>query len=245
MKKKLIFLDTEGTGVDLKEDRLCQVAYKIDGKMTVKNFKPSIPISTKAMSVTNITNKMVENEESFKDSNFAKDLQDLLNKNILVAHNASFDIAMLENEGLKVPQHICTLKLSRYLDDKAEIPEHNMQFLRYYYDPDFGFSNNDNNVVAHSADGDVLILEQVYKHIAKLAKEKSKTENEEEIINRMIEISNQPSLIRRFSFGKHMDKLVEDVASEDPGYLEWFLKTKEEEGTDEDWIYTLKYYLHK
>ncbi|MCK5285620.1 MAG: 3'-5' exonuclease [Candidatus Pacebacteria bacterium] len=235
--KKLIFLDTETTGNDLKEDRLCQVAYKIDGGMIVKNFKPTIPISIKAMSITNITNKIVENEEVFQGSDFAKELQELLNENILVAHNASFDIAMLENEGLKVPNHICTLKLSRYLDDKAEIPEHNLQFLRYYYDVDL-------DVVAHSADGDVLVLEAIYKHIQNLAKEKAKTENEEDILNRMIEISKKPSLIRRFSFGKHIDKLVEDVAQEDKGYLEWFLKTKEEEGTDKDWIYTLKYFLH-
>jgi len=236
--KKLIFLDTETTGTDLKEDRLCQVAYKIDDIMTVKNFKPPVPISIKAMSVTNITNKMVENEEFFKGSDFANELQELLNENILVAHNAAFDIAMLENEGLKVPQHICTLKISRYLDDKAIIPEHNMQFLRYYYEIDM-------EVVAHSADGDVLVLEAVYSHLVKLANEKSKTDNDEEIINRMIEISKQPSLIRRFSFGKHIEKLVEDVAHEDKGYLEWFLKTKEEEGTDEDWIYTLKYFLNK
>ncbi|MBU1046802.1 3'-5' exonuclease [Patescibacteria group bacterium] len=246
MNKKLIFLDTETTGNDLKEDRLCQVAYKMDGKMTVKNFKPSVPISVKAMSVTNITNKMVENEEVFQESDFAKELQELLSENILVAHNAKFDIAMLENEGLKVPQYICTLRLSRYLDDKAEIPEHNMQFLRYYYDSDFGFSNeNGMDVVAHSADGDVLVLEQVYKYLVGLAKEKANTDDEEVIVNRMIEISSHPSLIRRFSFGKHMDKLVEDVAREDMGYLQWFLKTKEDEGTDEDWIYTLKYFLNK
>ena len=234
--KKLIFLDTEGTGVDLKEDRLCQVAYQIDDKMTVKNFKPTVPISIKAMSITNITNKMVENEEAFKGSDFAKELQELLNENILVAHNAKFDIAMLENEGLKVPNYICTLRLSRYLDEKAEIPEHNMQFLRYYYDVDM-------EVIAHSADGDVLVLEAVYEHIFNLAKEKSRIDDEEEIVKRMMSISKNPSLIRRFSFGKHINKLVEDVSREDRSYLEWFLRTKEEEGTDEDWIYTLKYFL--
>jgi len=44
---------------------------------------------------------------------------------------------------------------------------------------------------------------------------------------------------------KYVDRLVEDIAKEDRGYLEWFLRTKEEEGTDEDWIYTLKHYLKK
>lgn len=237
IKNKLIFLDTETTGNDVKEDYLCQVAYKHKDKIVVKNFKPLIPISIKAMSVTHITNKMVENEEPFKESSFAQELQNLLNENILVAHNASFDIAMLEKEDIKIPNYICTLKLSRYLDDKAEIPEHNLQFLRYYYGLEV-------DGVAHSADGDVLVLEALFGQILQLAKEKSKTNDDDEIIKRMIEISQKPSLIRKFSFGKHMGKLVEDVVREDRGYLEWFLRTKEEEGTDEDWLYTLRYYLN-
>lgn len=237
---KLIFLDTETTGNDLKEDRLCQVAYKIDDKMVVKNFKPTVPISIKAMSITNITNRMVENEEHFKGSTFANELQELLNGNILVAHNAKFDIAMLENDGLKVPNYICTLRLARYLDEDMEISEYNLQFLRYYYDVKFDVEIN-----PHSADGDVLVLEAVFKHLYNKAKEKAGTASDEDVIKRMIEISNQPSLIKKFAFGKHMDKLVEDVLREDRGYLEWFLRTKQEEGTDEDWIYTLKYYLNK
>lgn len=233
---KLIFLDTETTGNDPKVDRLCQVAYKVDGQMKVKNFKPTVPISIKAMSVTNITNQMVEKEEVFRGSVFAQDLQELLNKNILVAHNAQFDVAMLENEDLIVPNYICTLKLSRYLDESAEIPEHNLQFLRYYYGVDV-------EVIPHSADGDVLVLEAIFEHLFKLVKGKAKSKDEESLLKRMIEISQQPSLIRTFSFGKHAGKLVEKVVKEDKEYLEWFLKTKEGEGTDEDWIYTLKFFL--
>ncbi len=236
---KLIFLDTETTGNDLKEDRLCQVCYKIDDKLVVKNFKPPIPISIKAMSITNITNKMVENEEPFQGSKTKEELQMLLKDNILVAHNAKFDIAMLKSEGVDVPQYICTLRLARYLDDKQEIPEYNLQFLRYYYDVDI------ENIVAHSADGDVLILEAVFKHLYKTAEKKSKDTSEENIIKRMMEISSRPSIIKKFNFGKYVDRLVEDIAKEDRGYLEWFLRTKEEEGTDEDWIYTLNYYLKK
>jgi len=193
---KLIFLDTETTGNDLKEDRLCQVCYKIDDKLVVKNFKPPIPISIKAMSITNITNKMVENEEPFQGSKTKEELQMLLKDNILVAHNAKFDIAMLKSEGVDVPQYICTLRLARYLDDKQEIPEYNLQFLRYYYDVDI------ENIVAHSADGDVLILEAVFKHLYKTAEKKSKDTSEENIIKRMMEISSRPSIIKKFNFGK-------------------------------------------
>ncbi|MCK4386866.1 MAG: 3'-5' exonuclease [Candidatus Pacebacteria bacterium] len=233
---ELIFLDTETTGNDLEKDRLCQICYKIKDKIVTKNFKPTVPISIKAMSVTNITNKMVENEEFFAGSQTCKDLGKLLKNNILVAHNAKFDIAMLESEGLKTPNYICTLRLARYLDEQQEIPEYNLQFLRYYYGVDL-------EVIAHSAEGDVLVLEEVFQHLYKLAQEKSKTDNHDEIIKGMLKVSSRPSLIKKFTFGKHIGCFVEEIAKEDKRYLEWFLKTKLEEGTDEDWIYTLKYYL--
>ncbi|MBU1558037.1 hypothetical protein KKC45_03685, partial [Patescibacteria group bacterium] len=197
-------------------------------------------ISIKAMSITHITNEMVENEPLFKGSDTFNELQNLLNENILVAHNAKFDIAMLENDGMKVPNYICTLRLARYLDEKMEIPEYNLQFLRYYYKVSFDVEIN-----PHSADGDVLVLEAVYKHLYDKAKEKANGSSEEEIIKRMMDISSKPSIIKKFAFGKHMNSLVEDVAKKDPGYLQWLLRTKEEEGTDEDWIYTLKHYLGK
>ena len=60
-----------------------------------------------------------------------------------------------------------------------------------------------------------------------------------------MEISSKPCLITKFMFGKHIDRLVEDNLKEDKGYLMWFLKTKEEEGKEEDWHYTIKNYMDK
>ncbi len=236
LKRNLVFLDTETTGNDVEKDRLCQVAYKKDEKIEVKNFKPPISISTKAMSVTHITNKMVAKEKSFKDSKFAEKLQKILNNNIMVAHNAKFDVAILENEDLEIKKTICTLRLARYLDESGEIPEYNLQFLRYYYEIEV-------DVLPHSANGDVVVLEALFENLFKLAQKKAPKASEEEIINRMIDISAKPVLIRKFTFGKYNGEFLEEVLKKDRGYLEWFQKTKKQEGTDEDWIYTLKYYL--
>lgn len=236
MKKRLIFLDTETTGNDLAKDHLCQVAYKSEKKMTVQNFKPTVPISVKAMSITHITNKIVEKEKEFKGSKFAETLEKLLQKNVMVAHNAKFDIAMLENEGLKVPEFICTLRLARYLDSEQEIPEYNLQFLRYHYEVDV-------EVDPHSAEGDVIVLEAIFNHLMKTAQEKAPKASEEEIIGRMIDISKNPVLIKKFPFGKYIGEKVEDIVQKDRQYLNWLKKTKDEEGTDEDWIFTLAHYL--
>ena len=233
--QKLIFLDTETTGNEIGKDRLCQICYKYDGNLKTNYFKPPIPISVKAMSVTHITNKMVEDKEPFEKSKTSKELQSLLKDGILVAHNAKFDIAILEAEGLAVSKYICTLRIARHFDENNLIPEYGLQFLRYFLDLEIEGG-------AHDAESDVNVLFAVFQRL--LAKVKEKIPNEEEAINKMIEISNNPVIFKKFNFGKYKDKTVQSVALDDRRYLEWLLKTKMEDGgQDEDWIYTLKQYL--
>ena len=232
----LIFLDTETTGNDVAKDRLCQVCYKPFGHdIECEYFKPPIPLSIKSSSITHITNKMVADKPAFIGSEMAKNLEKLVAGNIVVAHNAKFDLAILEAEGLKVPKFICTLRVAREMDEKAVIPEYGLQFLRYFLELEV-------EAQAHDAEGDVKVLEAVFNRQFEKLKEGGLSD--EEVINKMVEISSRPSLFKKFSFGKHKDKLVADVARSDRGYLEWLLKQKLESGEeDEDWLYTLKYYL--
>jgi exodeoxyribonuclease X len=232
----LIFLDTETTGNDVSKDRLCQVCYRVHDRTYCEYFKPCLPMSVKSMSVTHITNKMLEGKPSFGDSQMKKDLEELLKEGVLVAHNAKFDIAILEAEGLKVNKHICTLRVARFLDEKGVIPEYNLQFLRYYLDLDVPGS-------AHDAEGDVNVLCAVFERL--LAKVEAIEGTREKAIEKMIEISSKPSLYRMFNFGKHKDKSIEEVKKVDPGYLDWLLGQKKVANDDEDWIYTLEFYLGK
>lgn len=238
--KLLIFLDTEATGNEPGKDRLCQVAYKTSEseEMNVALFKPPVPVSVKAMSITHITNKMLEGKPAFADSQFKKELQSKLNEGVLVAHNALFDIAMLKAEGVEAPRFIDTLRLARYLDEDNKIPEHNLQFLRYFLDLDI-------EGPAHDAEGDVRVLEGVFKRLFKKMRE-SET-SDEAVIDKMIEVSSRPTLFKYMLFGKYKGKPMVEVAETDRRYLEWLLAQKtmsgEESETDEDWIYTLRHYL--
>ena len=228
----LIFLDTETTGNDTAKDRLCQVCYKTSAGVRTEFFKPPVPISIKAMSITHITNKKVADKPSFMGSDMKKELETLLEVGVLVAHNAEFDVAILENEGVKIPLKICTMRLARSLDEKGEIPEYNMQFLRYYFDLDVEGE-------AHDAEGDVKVLYALFQKL--LSKVKEKFPSEEEAIKEMIRISNAPMLFKKINFGKHKDKTIEEVLRTDRGYLEWLLKEKLKTGEkDPDWIYTLQ-----
>lgn len=238
-KTKLIFLDTETTGIE-KKDFLCQLAYKTDGEIFCELFKPDIKISVEASSVTHISNKMVADKPSFKKSPHYKNIKSLLEDkdSVMIAHNAKFDLGMIKKEDIVPTNTICTLRVARALDKEHKIPQHKLQYLRYYLDIEV-------EAQAHDALGDVLVLEKLFARLLEAIK-KEKNCDDDDAIKEMIEISSKPSLMYSFSFGKHIGRTVEDVAKTDRSYLEWFLNQKETSNPeDEDWIYTLKYHLGK
>ncbi len=207
-----------------------------NGKIFSEYFKPPVPISIKAQSITHITNEMVEEKDEFKYSKMKKDLNSLMKDGILVAHNAVFDIDMLAKEGVETPRFICTLKLARFLDDEGIIPEYNLQYLRYYFQLNI-------KAFAHEAKDDVLVLEALFKNFYE--KMLNVYGSHESVIKKMIEVSTLPSTFKVFPFGKHKGKRIEEVVIVDRSYVEWILEQKiQNEYYDEDWIHTLKYYLN-
>jgi len=224
-----IFLDTETTGTG-PDDRLCQIAFKPQGGSAVcELFNPGIPISIDAMSIHHITNKMVQDKPRFKGSRAYQSLTNLLENagNVLIAHNAKFDVNMLNREGIYPSKVICTIKLARYLDKNGVIPKYNLQYLRYYLGLEIKAS-------AHDALGDILVLEAVFNRI----NTKFKENGLKEPVQEMIRISNNPILIPRMPFGKHKGILFSEIP---PDYLQWLLTTE----LDEDMTYTVKTHLER
>lgn len=230
-----IFLDTETTGNDLLADRLFQLCYKHNDTLKSEYFKPEVPISIKSQSITHVTNKMVEKSPFFSGSSMSREIQDLINNYIVVAHNAIFDVAMLSHEGITTPRFICTLKVARALDESCVIPEYNLQYLRYYLELDVEGN-------AHEAKNDVLVLEALFGRLYKKMVEKMGSH--EEAVLKMLKITTEPSLFMLFPFGKHRGRKIDEVVISDRSYVEWLLEKKLESPEDEeDWIFTLKYHL--
>lgn len=231
----LIFLDVETTGLDI-EDRLCEVAYLThcsEGFKDRQLFKPPVPIKVGAMAVSHITNKMVEDMPSFEGSQMETDLKRFAAEGyVLVAHNAPFDLKMLEKEGIVFDKYIDTKKMSHALDLDMNMESHRLQYLRYFYDVELP------NAVAHSAEGDVDVLMAVYEKLRELLGNPSTEE--------LIELSARPVLYTKFKFGKYNGNYIAHVASINPGYLEWMLNEKRNSGesNEDDWIYTLEHYLN-
>ena len=222
-----IFLDTETTGTD-EDDRLCQIAFKTEAGLIVNElFNPGKPISIEAMSIHHITNEMVMDKPLFKHGKTWGILTDLFadTSNVMVAHNAVFDVAMLRKEDIHPQETICTYKMARFLDKEGQIPQYNLQYLRYYLNLNIDAS-------PHDALGDILVLEALFNRIYTKAKDEFGTG----AIDKMIEVTKNPVLLARMPFGKHKGMKFEEIPTD---YLEWLSGTD----LDEDMAHTVKHYL--
>ncbi len=236
---KTIFFDTETTG-NTEKDFLCQIAYKAGNESFTEMYKPPMKIPPEASAVHHISNRMIEDKPSFAESGDLTKIKKLFEDtdSVVVAHNAPFDLMMIKKESIVPKQFICTLRLARYLDPDEKIERYNLQYLRYLLDLD-------DTAQAHDAMGDVVVLEKLFERLKKKVMEEENL-GEAEAIEKMIEISSHPSLLKSFKFGKHNGKQIEEVARIDRGYLEWLLSQKlDGDEIDEDWIYTLRHYLGK
>jgi len=233
----IIILDTETTDKD-PDNRLVQLAYKNleTGEIVVEYFKPHVPITFGAMAVHHITNEMVKDKPLFIDSEHYKKINQLLPENILVAHNAPFDIQVLKNEGIEIGRNIDTLRIARHLLDSEQ---YSLQYLRY----SLGLNVEG---LAHDALGDVLVLESLFNHLKEEVKKQFELSTEEEIINKLLELNDMPVLLETMIFGKHKGKSFADVAQTDKSYLQWLYNSetqKPESEQNQELAYTLKQYI--
>lgn len=235
----LIYLDTETTGLD-PNARLVQLAYKTSatGESLNEYFKPPIPISFGAMSMHHITEKKVADKPVFGGSAAQARLIALLAEgHIPVAHNAAFDIHILKNEDVTIGQHIDTLRLAKHL---VTSEQYKLQYLRYFLDLDA-------EGLPHDAAGDVMVLEALFNRLRSLTQEKFTLAGDDEVLAKMLELSQTPVLLKTFGFGKHINKTFEEVSFSDRGYLEWLYGSeskKNKSDQDEDLVHTLKHYLN-
>lgn len=235
----IYFFDTETTG-NTPDGRIIQLAIKARGVQTpVLNelFKSPMPIPFEASAVHHITNKMIADKPLFRESTRYAEIKELFESpdTIVVAHNSSFDVAMLVAEDIHPTNVICTLKTVRTIDTDTMFTNYKLQYLRYALDMEL-------DVGAHDAFADVLVLELLFEFL--LNKMISGGMTEIEALDEMQRITKEPAFMREFTFGKHKGMRVEEVAKIDRNYLSWLLNEKLKNPVgEEDWIFTLKQYL--
>lgn len=242
---KYIILDTETTGTQ-ESDRVIQLGYIVLGVKPIEvhnEFNSTdVPISFGAMEVHGITPELLEDKPACTETTAYKRLLELnTDENYLIIHNAPFDIKMLEKEGFETKMRVIdTLRVARHIlpDEEA----HRLQYFRYkmelYKEEEKEATALGIVVKAHDAIGDVLVLKLLLSRLRIAVQEAYPDENP---VEKMVDLTNTPILVKSFRFGKHKGKELAEVAREDAGYLRWMLSSMED--LDNDLRYSINHYL--
>lgn len=239
---KYVLLDTETTGAG-ENDRIIQLGYIVlDGKkVEVYNdlCSSEVPIGYGAMEVHGITPDQIVGKPACSETSAFRTLCELNTpENVLIIHNAPFDLGMLAKENFTSKMRLIdTLRCAKHLFDEEEA--HRLQFFRYrleLYKLEQAEADALGIVVkAHDAIGDVLVLKLFLTELRKKLTERFGNVNP---IDKMVELTQTPVLITRpLKFGKHKGKTLSEIVMSDKGYLSWMLANME--NLDEDMKYSI------
>lgn len=230
LTRPLAFLDLETTGINLSLDRIIEVAViKVmpDGqrKSFVSRVNPEMPIPASSSAVHGIFDEDVKDEPVF--SIVAPKLNEFLKDCDLAGYNSNkFDIPLLAEEFLRVGVDFDIR--GRKLIDVQNIfhmmePRNLSAAYRFYCQKDL-----EN---AHSAEADAVATADI------LDQQIAKYDNLKPDVNFLADFSSRFSSadlagrivfnkegIEIFNFGKHKDKIVEEVFKKEPSYYDWMMK---------------------
>lgn len=229
----LIFFDTETTGLEVN-DRLCSIGLIYGTDVHHELINPMKKVPPGASCIHHITNEMLQDAPAFAESISYEKLNSLNTpETILVSHNAPFDLAMLQKEGITWQGKVIdTLKCSKALMD--DLDGYSLQFLRYelrlYRNEADVFKEHGVDITPHHPLSDALHAKMIYEYLLDLSDDES-----------LIEISRSHLLLTRLPFGKYAKKRIEQIALKDAAYLKWMLESLMD--LDEDLRYSIEHYL--
>jgi DNA polymerase-3 subunit epsilon/exodeoxyribonuclease X len=236
----LVFFDVETTGVE-EDDVICSLALLEQSKnhlhVSYDLINQGKKIPPKASSIHNITNEMIQNKPSLKESQTFQKLQ-LHNtkETTFIAHNIDFDMAMVAKSGFIIEASMVdTLRVTRHLIPDLE--SYGLNFLRYemrLYKKEqqllHSLGLDSFCLCPHNAQSDVIITKLLFDELCELAS-----------LKKMQELTTQPVLLQKFEFGKYSGRYIEEIVQIDRAYVEWMLHNIDD--LNEDMKYTLEYYL--
>ncbi|HOG24824.1 MAG TPA: 3'-5' exonuclease [Bacteroidales bacterium] len=231
LKRPILFLDLETTGLNVATDRIieiCVLKLNPDGTREIKTrrINPTIPISPEAQAIHGISNEDVTNEPTFREvaKSFAKWMEGC---DIAGYNSTKFDVPMLSEEFLRAGIDFNFRK--RKLIDVQNI-FHKMEqrtlkaAYRFYCD-----KNLDN---AHSAEADTIATMEILE--AQLDRYPDDLKNDINFLsdfstrNRNLDYAGRIVLDDKdlpvFNFGKHKGRSVKDVLQSEPSYYDWIMK---------------------
>ncbi len=229
LKKPLVILDLETTGVNIASDRIVEFsALKVSPggaeEWLTLRLNPGIPISPEATRVHGITDADVAGEPHFKD--VAKKISAFLEGCDLAGFNSmKFDIPILSEEFLRVNVDFNPAR-HKYVDVQVIFHKKEQRTLSAAYK--FYCKMELEN--AHSAKADTAATYEILK--AQLDRYPD-LENDIDKLSAFSAFNNNADLAGRivfneqgqevFNFGKHKGKPVEIVFRDEPSYYSWMM----------------------
>ena len=232
-------IDLETTGqappAGVVEIAFCDVVreakrWRVDGGWP-RLVNPGHPIPPEASAIHHIVDEDVAGAMPWADAGAAAMLYQEGQVLAFAAHVARFERQWLTAELLGGRELICTYKAALHIWPDA--PAHNLQTLRHWRQP-IGL-NRALADQAHRAYPDAyttahLLRDMLHTHV----------EDQPVTVERLIEWSSQPALLRTCQLGQYRGKPWSEV---DSGYLEWILRPDKE--FDEDIIHTARSELER
>lgn len=229
LRKPLVILDLETTGVNIATDRIVEFsALKVSPggaeEWLTLRLNPGIPISPEATRVHGISDADVANEPQFRD--VARRIASFLEGSDLAGFNSmKFDIPILCEEFLRVNVDFNPAR-HKYIDVQVIFHKKEQRTLSAAYK----FYCNSDLENAHSAQADTAATYEILK--AQLDRYPD-LENDIDKLSAFSAFNNNADLAGRivfneqgvevFNFGKHKGKPVELVFKEEPSYYSWMM----------------------
>lgn len=231
----LIFIDLETTGLDVA-DKICSIGLVYENNFIYELINEGKKIPPEASSIHHITNEDIKNSVPFIKSRAYQFLEENnSNENILVAHNAQFDLDKLSSHGLIWKGAVIdTMRVTKHLIPECSL--FSLQLLRYelkLYQKEqsikleYGIKDALN---AHNALADALVCKLLFNYLLEITD-----------VEQMQELTFKNILLEKFQFGKYKGKYIEEVVLSDRKYIEWLLASVLD--LDEDMKYSINYYL--
>ena len=229
LKRPIVFLDLETTGVDPAKDRIVEISLvkvQPDGSKEVKTrrINPGMPIPPESTAIHGIADDDVKDEPRFEQ--IAKSLAAYMEGCDLAGYNSNrFDIPVLAEEFLRAGVDV-DLKKRRFIDVQNIFHKMEQRTLvaayRFYCDRELEG--------AHSAEADTLATYEV------LMAQLERYPDLENDIDKLAEFSTRGEAAdyagrilfnekgeEVFGFGKYKGRPVAEVFRAEPSYYAWMM----------------------
>lgn len=225
-----IIMDTETTGLDAETDRLVEIAgarlSDLKSFETLVDPQRDVPPEARAIHHIGPADVVGAPDEVSALRAMFTSLNDLNGQIIFAAHNAKFDRGFINRIAPALSlDWICTYKCA--VVTWPDAPAHGNQVLRYYLGLDVD-KDLPPGLFPHRALYDVIVTRGILIELLKVHS-----------LEKLINISNNPVLLTKVSFGKHKGQLWSEVPF---GYLKWCVGQAD---MNEDVLHTAAHWMRK